>query len=95
MAKYRRKLGPGKPFDAFKYDGNLMNSLGEYYVPYWAVEMYKQGVLFYEDGNLFVQFPISSEVVKPGDYVTLEGSIVSVFPGKSFERFYEEIKEES
>jgi len=30
MAKYRRKL---KEIEAFQYDGDFMNSNGEYYVP--------------------------------------------------------------
>ena len=38
MAKYRRK---SKEIEAFQYDGDFMNSNGEYYVPEWAVEALK------------------------------------------------------
>ncbi len=48
MAKYRRKL---KEIEAFQYDGDFMNSSGEYYVPEWAVEAFKNGILYYDSQN--------------------------------------------
>lgn len=48
MAKYRRKP---KEIEAFKYDGDFMNSKGEYYVPEWAVEALKNGILYYDSQN--------------------------------------------
>ena len=33
--------------DAFQYDGDFMNSEGEYYVPQWAVRAFKWGKLFF------------------------------------------------
>lgn len=48
MAKYRRKP---KEIEAFQYDRDFMNSNGEYYVPEWAVEALKNGILFYASQN--------------------------------------------
>ena len=48
MAKYRRKP---KEIEAFKYDGDFINSSGEYYVPEWAVEALKNGILYYDSHN--------------------------------------------
>lgn len=48
MAKYRRKP---KEIEAFKYDGDFMNSKGEYYVPEWAVDALKRGILYYGSQN--------------------------------------------
>ncbi len=48
MAKYRRKF---KEIEAFKYDGDFMNSSGEYYVPEWAVDALKSGILYYDSQN--------------------------------------------
>lgn len=42
--KYRKKP---VVIEAFKYDGDLMDKYGNYYVPQWAVEAYKNGTLFY------------------------------------------------
>lgn len=48
MSKYRRKP---KEIEAFKYDGDFMNSKGEYYVPEWAVDALKSGILYYDSKN--------------------------------------------
>lgn len=48
MAKYRRKP---KEIEAFQYDGDFMNSSGEYYVPEWAVEALENGILYYGSQN--------------------------------------------
>ena len=44
MAKYRRK---SKVIEAFQYDGDFVNSKGEYYVPDWAVNALHNGILYY------------------------------------------------
>lgn len=48
MAKYRRK---SKEIEAFQYDGDFMDSNGECYVPEWAVEALKNGILYYDSQN--------------------------------------------
>lgn len=43
MAKYRNKT----LVQAFKFDGDLINSKGKYYVPEWAVKSFHEGKLFF------------------------------------------------
>lgn len=67
--KYRTKL---VTVEAFKYDGDLMDKDGNYYVPQWAVESYKNGTLFYGCGvggdELFIEAtPESVHRVGVGD----------------------------
>ena len=39
------------PIFAFKYDGDLFLSNGEENAPYWAIEAYNEGVLYYYDSQ--------------------------------------------
>ena len=48
MAKYRRRP---KEIEAFRYDGDLINKDGEYYVPNWAIEALHDGKLYYDFNN--------------------------------------------
>lgn len=95
MAKYRIK--PSN-VEAFKYDGDLMNSKGNYYVPDWAVEAFKKGIIYYNSlipgeppCELFIG---SSEYVSIGDYVVQDsdGEIYSCEPD-AFEEAYEKVED--
>jgi hypothetical protein len=33
--------------ECFKYDGDLINDKGEYYVPDWAVRAYSNGTIYF------------------------------------------------
>lgn len=66
--------------DAFQYDGDLMNSDGEYYVPEWAIEAHKAGVLkFKDDGSLFIDQDSWPSFVPVNEYIikNKEGKIYS------------------
>lgn len=71
--------------EAFKYDGDLMNQDGEYYVPDWAVEAYKEGNLFYVEDGLYVNSRHGCIRVDVGDYIVKDGNELICFAGKHFE----------
>lgn len=88
--RYRNKA---IEIEAFQYDGDLMNSKGEYYVPDWAVKSYEKNILFYgTDGELFVKSLGEIYYIAMGDYVIrgIEGELYPCNP-KIFERTYEPI----
>lgn len=91
--KYRTKL---VTVEAFKYDGDLMDKDGNYYVPRWAEEAYKNGTLFYGCGvggdELFIEAtPESVHRVGVGDYI-VRSATGKIYPCKPdiFEQTYEE-----
>ena len=90
--KYRTKL---VTVEAFKYDGDLMDKDGNYYVPQWAVEAYKNGTLFYGCGvggdELFIETLEGVHHVSVGDYI-IRGVVGELYPCKPdiFEQTYEE-----
>lgn len=95
--KYRTKL---VTVEAFKYDGDLMDKDGNYYVPQWAVEAYKNGTLFYGCGvggdELFIEAtPESVHRVGVGDYI-VRSATGKIYPCKPdiFEQTYEEAGEQ-
>jgi hypothetical protein len=47
MAKENKMKATKKPvtIECFKYDGDLMNSDGKYYVPDWAQKAYEDGTI--------------------------------------------------
>lgn len=62
--------------EAFEYKGDLINTNGEYTVPDWAAEAYKNGTLYYDslEGNtppceLFIKTVKGRVFVDVGDYV--------------------------
>lgn len=62
--RYRKKP---VEIEAFQYDGDLMNSKGEWYVPDWAVEAFENGVMYYK-------YPVSPLLPPNELYIkTLEG----------------------
>ena len=94
--KYRKKP---VVIEAFKYDGDLMDKDGNYYVPQWAVEAHKNGTLFYGCGvggdELFIKTPEGVYPVSVGDYI-VRGVSGELYPCKPdiFEQTYEEAGEE-
>ena len=96
--KYRKKP---VVIEAFKYDGDLMNSKGKYYVPEWAVEALKNKTLeiaSYGDAppcELYVNTLEGQMHVQVGDYV-IQGIQGELYPCKAdiFEQTYEEIENE-
>lgn len=56
--------------DAFQYDGDLMNNDCNYYVPLWAIDAYRDGILFYKEGKCFIHNTNSTDIeVNVGDYI--------------------------
>lgn len=56
--------------ECFKYDGDLMNSNGEYYVPEWAVEAEKNGTIFFKDqGEMYIKTLEGDHHASVGDYI--------------------------
>lgn len=97
--KYRKKP---VVIEAFKYDGDLMDRDGNYYVPQWAEEAYKNGTMFYSCGvdgdELFIETTPGSVYyyyVGVGDYI-VRSATGELYPCKPdiFEQTYEEVGEQ-
>lgn len=89
--------------ECFKYDGDFMNSKGEYYVPDWAIEALENGTLFfgvYQSGGkelpgaLFVRTLEGDMLASVGDYM-IRGVNGEIYPCKPyiFEKTYEIVEE--
>lgn len=98
MSKYKKKP---VVIEAFKYDGDLENSKGEFYVPKWAVEAYKRGDMYFDslDSNsppteLFIKTLEGIHHASVGDYIIM-GIKGELYPCKPdvFEQTYEEVIE--
>ena len=94
--KYRKKP---IVIETFQYDGDLMNTNGNYYVPEWAVLSHKAGILFFdsigkEPCELFVETLEGKMRVSVGDYV-IQGVNGELYPCKPdiFEKTYEKVEE--
>lgn len=83
--------------ECFKYDGDLKNSNGKYYVPEWAVEAEKNGILYFASKNegeppceLFVKTNHGAVHVAVGDYVIrqIDGELYPCKPDL-FEKTYD------
>ena len=93
--KYRKKP---IVIEAFQYDGDLMNSEGEYYVPDWAVDAFINDVLLYDcktkknkpPYELYVNTLEGKMLVNVNDYV-IRGVNGELYPCKPdiFEKTYE------
>jgi hypothetical protein len=71
--KFRKKPGV---IEAFQYDGDFINGRGNYYIPEWAINAHKRGILsFAEDHQsglpyeLFVKTLEGVMKANVGDYV--------------------------
>lgn len=85
--------------EAFKFDGDLIDTHGKYYVPDWAAQAFIKGDLFYANENsklapceLFVKTLEGSMHVSVGDYV-IKGVNGEVYPCKPdiFLKTYEKV----
>lgn len=94
--KYKNKL---VEIEAFKYDGDLKNSKGEWYVPDWAVTAFENEKIYYDslDGReepceLFINALNCKYHVSVGDYV-IKGVQGEIYPCKKdiFEETYEAV----
>ena len=85
--------------ECFKYDGDLKNSNGEWYVPSWAVEAFEKGVLFYDTPSSKPDAPPTELYIKTlegdhhasvGDYI-IKGVNGELYPCKPdiFEKTYD------
>ena len=93
--KYRKKP---VVIEAFKYDGDLQDSEGNFYVPSWAVKAYADGVMYYgsrgsEPYELFINTLEGTHHVSVGDYV-IKGVNGELYPCKPdiFEKTYEAVE---
>lgn len=96
--KYRKKP---VAIEAFKYDGDLKDSDGKYYVPDWAVIAFENGIMHYvsDDGEktpieLYIDTLEGTHHVSVGDYV-IRGVKGELYPCKPdiFEQTYEACEE--
>ncbi len=82
--------------EAFQYDGDLQASDGHYYVPQWAVDAHKSGVMYcgLVSGKLYIRTLEGIYNVSVGDYV-IQGVTGEIYPCKPdiFEKTYEPLKE--
>lgn len=83
--------------ECFKYDGDLIDKNGKFYVPKWAKEAYEKGVLFYDSLNegeppceLFIKTFEGNHHASVGDYI-IRGVNGELYPCKPdiFEKTYE------
>ncbi len=95
--KYRKKP---VIIEAFKYDGDFKYSTGTWYIPQWALNAYRDGILYYEKLNnneppseLFIKTLEGNMHVSVGDYV-VKGIDGELYPCKPdiFEKTYEPLE---
>lgn len=92
--KYRKKP---VVIEAFKYDGDLKSSDSKYYVPYWAITAFENGIMHYgemegQPGELFIETLEGTHHVSVGDYIIC-GINGELYPCKPdiFEKTYEAV----
>lgn len=85
--------------ECFQYDGDLVNSDGEYYIPDWAIEAYEEGKMYFEGTyasacELFISTLEEDHHVSVGDYV-IRGVHGELYPCKPdiFEETYEIVED--
>lgn len=97
MAKYRKLP---VTVEAFKYDGDLKDSGGNYYVPDWAVKAFEIGIMYYGSihyvsppNELFISTLEGEHHVSVGDYIIC-GVNGELYPCKPdiFEKTYESVE---
>lgn len=68
--------------EAFQYDGDMLDRDGNYYVPVWAQEAHKAGVLFCKNaGEMYVNTLEGDMHVSVGDYI-IKGVHGEIYPCK-------------
>ena len=85
--KYRKKP---VVIEAFKFDGDFMDSTGNYYVPEWILDT----DYCFEEGELYIKTLEGWMHVSVGDYI-IQGVQGEVYPCKPdiFADTYEEVQE--
>ena len=98
MAKYKKKP---VVIEAFKYDGDLVNNNGEFYIPKWAIEAYKNKDMYFDafdslspPTELFIKTLEGIHHVSVGDYI-IRGIKGEIYPCKPdiFKETYEKLSE--
>ena len=98
MAKFRKKP---VVIEAFQFDGDLINREGIPYVPKWAMDAFRNDIMFYdsEDSNsspteLYIRTLEGVHHVSLNDYV-IQGVNGELYPCKPeiFEKTYEVVVE--
>ena len=77
--------------ECFKYDGDLKNSDGKFYVPEWAEKAYNEGVIFFKDeGEMYIKTLEGEHHASVGDYI-IRGVNGELYPCKPdiFEKTYD------
>nr|DAH53169.1 MAG TPA: PGDYG protein [Caudoviricetes sp.] len=84
--------------EAFKYDGDLKDRDGNWYVPYWGVKAFENKVLHYnaiafdKEPELFVDTLEGTHLVRYGDYIVrgVKGELYNV-RADIFEETYQKV----
>ena len=83
--------------EAFQYDGDFKFNNGEYYVPQWAVDAYKNGTLYFGEfngvpGELFIKKGDDIQHVALDDYVIRadDGELYACKPDV-FKKYFEPV----
>lgn len=83
--------------EAFQYDGDLVDSKGNYYVPDWAKEAYLNGTLYYRPtskspSELFIKTLEGDMLVRVGFYIIrgVRGELYAI-DSDIFEDTYERV----
>jgi len=90
VAKYKKKP---IVIEAFKYDGDFMDSQGKYYIPDWAIVAFEKGKLYFkEDAILVVKTLEGEHIANVGDYI-IQGVRGEIYPCKPdiFELTYDKV----
>ncbi|CUM77302.1 Uncharacterised protein [Blautia hydrogenotrophica] len=87
MARYRKKP---VVIEAFQYDGDMIDSFGQPYVPEWAITATNDNIMYYDGPELFIRTLEGDHHVTVGDYV-IKGVNGELYPCKPdiFEKTYE------
>lgn len=85
--KYRKKP---IVIEAFQYDGDMIDSSGNFYAPQWAKESFEKDILFYDWPDLYVKTLEGNMLVSVNDFV-IKGVNGEIYPCKPdiFEKTYE------
>lgn len=73
--------------EIFRYDGDLKDRNGKYYIPDWAIDAFINGELHYEAGELYLK----SHIVNIGDYLVKKDGDLFVASEEYIEQYHEPI----
>lgn len=76
--------------ECFKYDGDLKNSEGKFYVPEWAAKASEDGTIYFKDqGEMYIKTLEGDHHATVGDYI-IRGVNGELYPCKPdvFEKTY-------